>query len=127
MHASHPLIPEYRSLIDAAVHNSLNLFPDARTDDATAAASDDPVEMHLDELVEIVRQSNPDRPEGYLFQLLEYVCSDCPFQHPSGFCGRRHAGLCPLFRHTSAIVSTIGQELEAIGDEEYRRCHMELN
>ena len=74
-------------------------------------------DRYLDGLVIIARCSTASQLETYLSQILDQVCSRCPYQQHSGFCALRHAGLCPLFCYAGPVLAALRQTLDDIDSE----------
>jgi len=80
---------------------------------------------HLDALVEIVRRTRTTRTESFLYQILEDICSKCPFQLPSEHCPLRNIHKCALYRCAPAVVEAIADELVLLQDADYLATHPE--
>ena len=75
------------------------------------------LERHIDQLVSIVRRSSATRIEPYLAQILDHICTKCPYQQPSGHCPLRYAGDCLMYRHAGPIVAAVRRGLREIDIE----------
>lgn len=71
-------------------------------------------DRYLDGLIDIARRSTASQMETYLSQILDNVCSCCPYQQHSGFCPLRHAGVCPLFCYAGPVLASLRRTLEDI-------------
>jgi hypothetical protein len=69
-------------------------------------------DRYLDGLVTIARRSTATQLECYLSQILDNVCSRCPYQQHSGFCPLRHAGVCPLFCYAGPVLDALRRTLD---------------
>lgn len=72
------------------------------------------LDQHLEELVPIVRRTCATRIEPYLAEILDDICTKCPYQQPSGFCPLRHDGDCILYRCAGTIVAAVRRALREI-------------
>ena len=70
--------------------------------------------QHLDELVPIVRRSTATQVEPYLAQILDDICTKCPYQQPSAYCTLRDDGNCLLYRCAGPIVVAVRRALRRI-------------
>jgi hypothetical protein len=71
-------------------------------------------DRYLDGLVTIARRSTASQLECYLSQILDNVCTRCPYQQHSGFCPLRHAGVCPLFCYAGPVLGALRRTLDEI-------------
>lgn len=69
------------------------------------------LDQHLEELVPIVRRTSATRIEPYLAQILDDICTKCPYQQPSAYCPLRHDGNCLLYRCAGPIVAAVRRAL----------------
>lgn len=81
------------------------------------------VARNLDGLVDIVRRSTAQRIEPFLVQIMWDICSDCPYQFPSGYCALRQARLCVMYVHAPAVVETVTRALLELNDPQYMETH----
>ncbi len=69
-------------------------------------------DRYLDGLLDIARRSTASQMECYLSQILDKVCSCCPYQQHSGFCPLRGAGVCPLYCYAAPVLAALRKSLE---------------
>ena len=108
-----------RRLLRSEVHEALlQQCPDVlERSTARPAGGLADLDMHLDELVPIVRWSTATRIEPYLAQILDDICAKCPYQQASGYCPPRHEGNCTLYRYAGPIVAAVRRALREIDIE----------
>ena len=77
----------------------------------------DGIEEHLDDLVEIVRETGTPLREAHMAMILDGICQKCPYEFPSRYCPLRHINGCVLYRHSEALIRTIACVLAEFGDD----------
>ena len=119
------LSPTQRSIVldaafDAVSRASPGAFSQGQRDRPGGA---DEIDKHLDALVAIVRRTTATRIEPFMTQILDDVCSKCPWQASGTHCGLRSARQCLLYRNVGIVVGAIAEALREIGDGEYWELH----
>ena len=72
------------------------------------------LDKHVEDLVPIVRRSTATRLEPYLAQILDDICTRCPYQQPSAYCSLRHEGSCMLYRCAGPVIAAVRRALREI-------------
>jgi hypothetical protein len=119
------LSPSVRNHVLEAVHRVLwqlepELFDPHHVEHAGELAD---LDLHIDELIAIVRRSTAVQIEPYLAQILDDICDKCRHQFPSGYCPLRYRNLCVMYRNAPAIIPAVAAALRQVHDEPYRATH----